>query len=143
MQSCLTKDRGSPFHDLWRLRCEPLLHLTSGLSSVGSLGLTASVVSARMAPKGSLCEESGAPKRLLTAFSTQFHYGLSARSVAFQPNLHLDEYAVDIILLTVRCRNDSGREAPTDPSEFQQFCPNRRQISRWSKSFVLTEAREF
>ena len=60
MQSCLTKDRGSPFHDLWRLRCEPLLHLTSGLSSVGSLGLTASVVSARMAPKGSLCEESGA-----------------------------------------------------------------------------------
>jgi hypothetical protein len=124
MQSYLTKDRGSPPHDLWRLRCEPLLHLTSGLSVVGSFVLTASAVSARMAPKGSLREKSAAPKRLLTVFSMQFHYGLSARSVAFQPYLHLDECAVDTTLLAVWCRDDSGREAPADPGE---SCSNRRQ----------------
>lgn len=75
MQSCLTKDRGSPFYDLWRLRCEPLLHPSSGLLGVGSFVLTASEVSARMAPQGSLREESATPKHLLTAFSMQFHHG--------------------------------------------------------------------
>ena len=60
MQSCIARDRGSLLHDLWRLRFEPLLHLASGLSGVGSFVLIASEVSARMAHKGSFREEESA-----------------------------------------------------------------------------------